>query len=104
MSFPISVRLDESIRQTLIEEARARGIGLSAYLHEIAAEEARRVKRERIRQQSRQVGAYIAAKPEARRLIGVTGSRRSRTSVVPRRWSRTTSSSTEPTRTLFLFR
>ena len=66
MSAPISVRLDDDVRQTLEDAARARHMGLSAYLREVASEEARRVRRERIRAQSEAVGAYIASSPEAR--------------------------------------
>jgi hypothetical protein len=46
MSTPISVPLDDNLRRT--------------------QEEAHRVRRERIRQQSRAVGAHVAASPEAR--------------------------------------
>jgi len=42
MSNPVSVRLDDDIRETLEAEARARRIGLSAYLREVASAEARR--------------------------------------------------------------
>lgn len=40
--------------------------GLSTYLRELAANEAKRVRRERIRTQSRAVGDYLAASPEGR--------------------------------------
>jgi hypothetical protein len=73
MSDPVSVRLDDEIRKTLEEEARSRKIGLSAYLREVATIEARRVRRERIRQQSRAVGAHIAATPEARQFYDEVG-------------------------------
>ncbi|MGH7040273.1 MAG: hypothetical protein ACREE1_19310 [Stellaceae bacterium] len=62
---PISVRLDDEVRETLEAEARARRIGLSTYLREIAAEAATRLRRERIRQRSKVVGEYIATSPEA---------------------------------------
>jgi hypothetical protein len=73
MSNPVSVRLDDEIRKTLDEEARSRKMGLSAYLGEIATMEARRIRRERIRQQSRAMGAYIAATPEAREFYDEAG-------------------------------
>jgi post-segregation antitoxin (ccd killing protein) len=66
MRAPVSVRLDDDVQQTLEAEARARGIGLSAYLHEVATAEARRVRRERIRRQSRAVGEHAAREPRAR--------------------------------------
>jgi hypothetical protein len=74
MSDPVSVRLDDDIRETLEEEARSRRIGLSAYLREVATVEARRVRRERIRAQSRAVGAYIASTREAQEFYEDIGS------------------------------
>jgi len=74
VSMPVSVRLDEDVRQTLEEAARARHIGLSAYLREVAVEEARRVRRERIRLQSREVGAYVASSPAAQEFYAEWGS------------------------------
>jgi len=61
----ISVRLDEEIQATLETAAHARGIGLSAYLRELADSEARRLRRERIRAQSRAVAEHVASKPDA---------------------------------------
>ena len=66
MSHPVSVRLDEEVQATLEEAAKARGIGLSTYLRELAMDEAKRIRRERIRAQSRRVGTYIAVSPEGR--------------------------------------
>ena len=65
MAAPISVRLDDDVKETLVAEARARRIGLSTYLRQIAMEAAMRLRRERIRAQSRSVGEYVAASPEA---------------------------------------
>jgi hypothetical protein len=65
MAAPVSVRLDDEVRETLETEARARHIGLSTYLRQIAIETAMRLRRERIRDQSRAVGDYVAASPEA---------------------------------------
>jgi len=65
MGRPVSVRLEQDIQTTLEDAARERGIGLSTYLRELAAQEARRVRRERIRAQSRAVAAYIAESPDA---------------------------------------
>lgn len=64
MGHPVSVRLDEDMQSTLEDAARARGIGLSTYLRELAANEVKRLRRERIRAQSRAVGAYVASSPE----------------------------------------
>ena len=53
------------MQSTLEDAAKVRGIGLSTYLRELVANEAKRVRRERIRDQSRAVGAYVATSPEA---------------------------------------
>jgi hypothetical protein len=65
MTVPVSVRLDDDARKTLEAEARARRIGLSTYLRQLAVEAALRLRRERIRAQSRAVGEYVAASPQA---------------------------------------
>ena len=65
MTAPVSVRLDEDAKKTLEAEARARHLGLSAYLCQLAAEAAARLRRDRIRAQSRAVGDYVASSPEA---------------------------------------
>ena len=64
MGHPVSVRLDNDVQVTLEAAAKERGVGLSTYLRELAEVEARRVRRERIRAQSRAVGAYVASSPE----------------------------------------
>ena len=64
MGHPVSVRLDEDVQVTLEQAAKAKGIGLSTYLRELAVDEARRVRRERIREQSRAVGAYLTSSAE----------------------------------------
>lgn len=66
MGSPVSVRLDDDVQATLEAAAQERGVGLSTYLRELAATEARRVRHERIRAQSRAVAAHIATSPEAR--------------------------------------
>ena len=65
MGSPVSVRLDDDIRETLETEARARGTGLSTYLRQIAIENAQHLRRERIRAQSRAVGEHVAGSSEA---------------------------------------
>jgi predicted transcriptional regulator len=62
---PVSVRLDDEVRATLDEEARARGMGLSTYLRQVATETAHQLRRDRIRRQSRPVAEYVARSPEA---------------------------------------
>ena len=65
MSAPVSIRLDDEVRETLEAEARSRKIGLATLLRQIAKEAARQVKRKRIRQQTAAVGRYVASSPEA---------------------------------------
>ena len=65
MAALVSVLLDDDVRRTLEAEARARQIGLSTYLGQIASETAARLRRERIRGQSRAVGDYVAVSGEA---------------------------------------
>jgi uncharacterized protein (DUF2236 family) len=65
MAAPISIRLDEEVRKTLEAEARARRVGLSTYLRQIAVETAERLRRERIRAHSRAVAEYVAESAEA---------------------------------------
>jgi hypothetical protein len=66
MGKPISVRLEAQIQSTLEAAAKARGIGVSTYLRELAEREAARVRRERIRAQSAAVGAYVAGNVDGR--------------------------------------
>jgi hypothetical protein len=65
MTAPISVRLDDDVREMLEAEARARHVGLSTYLRQIAAETAALLRRKRIRAQSRAVGEYAASSAAA---------------------------------------
>ena len=74
MPSPLSLRLDEDDQLTLENAAKQRGVGLSTYLRQLAADEARRLRRERIRQQSLAVGQYVAASPEAQEFYADWGS------------------------------
>jgi hypothetical protein len=65
VAVPISIRLDDDVREALEAEARARRIGLSTYLRQIAGETAVRLRRERIRAQSCAVAEYVAGSAEA---------------------------------------
>jgi len=76
MSAPISVRLDDTTRELLEEEARARNIRLSALLREIAVEAAREARRRRIREASEAVGRYVATNPEAKEFYEFWGTPR----------------------------
>ena len=76
MTAPISIRLDDKVREELEAEARARNIGLATLLRQIAAEAARQVKRKRIREQSEAVGKYVASHPEAKEFYEFWGTPR----------------------------
>lgn len=76
MAAPISIRLDDEVRETLEAEARSRNIGLATLLRQIAKEAARQVKRKRIREQSEAVGRYVASNPEAREFCEFWGTPR----------------------------
>ena len=76
MTAPISVRLDNKVREELEAEARARNIGLSTLLREIATEAARQAKRKRIREQSEAVGRYVASNPDAKEFYEFWGTPR----------------------------
>ena len=65
MGTPVSIRLDDDIQAMLETAARARGIGLATYVREIATAEAKRVRKERIREQTKAVAAYVASNKEA---------------------------------------
>ena len=66
MVMPVSVRLDDDVKDVLEEEARNLHMGLSSYLRLLASEAAERVRRERIRRQSEAVGAYVGQSQQAR--------------------------------------
>ena len=74
MPHPVSLRLDEDVQITLEGAAKERGIGLSTYLRQLAAEEANRVRRDRIRQQSHVVGKYVECSSTAREFYADWGS------------------------------
>jgi GNAT superfamily N-acetyltransferase len=67
MGRPISIRLDDDVRDELEAHARSRGIGLATFLRDLATEAAREARRTRIRQASAAIGAHVAtsAKREA---------------------------------------
>jgi hypothetical protein len=64
MGVPISIRLDDDVRDELEAQARARGIGLATLLRDLATEAAREARRTRIRQASAAIGTHVAASTE----------------------------------------
>ncbi len=69
MGVPISIRLDDDVRDELEAQARDRGVGLATFLRDIAKDAAREAKRARIRKASAAVAAHVAASPEAARFV-----------------------------------
>jgi GNAT superfamily N-acetyltransferase len=61
---PISIRLDDDVRDELEAQARSRGIGLATLLRDLATEAARAARRARIRQASAAIGAHVATSAE----------------------------------------
>jgi hypothetical protein len=61
MGVPISIRLDDDVRQELETQARSRGVGLATLLRDLATEAARAARRTRIRQASAAIGAHVAS-------------------------------------------
>jgi hypothetical protein len=76
MSAPISLRLDDAIRESLEIEAKERQIGLSALLREMITECAKEAKRQRIRKQTAALADRIASSPEAREFFEFWGTPR----------------------------
>jgi hypothetical protein len=66
MGVPISIRLDDDVRDELEAQARARGIGLATLLRDIATGAARAARRARIHAASAEIGARVSASAPAR--------------------------------------
>lgn len=66
MGVPISIRLDDDVRDELEVQARARGVGLATLLRDLATQAAREARRTRIREASAQVGRTVAGSVEGR--------------------------------------
>jgi hypothetical protein len=64
MGVPISIRLDDDVRDELEAQARARGIGLATLLRDLATTAAREARRSRICEASAAVGGHVAASAE----------------------------------------
>jgi len=62
MGVPISIRLDDDVRDELEAQARLRGVGLATLLRDLATQAARQARRDRIRQASEKIARTPAAK------------------------------------------
>jgi GNAT superfamily N-acetyltransferase len=78
MGLPISIRLDDDVREELETQARSRGIGLATLLREIATQTAQAARRRRIREDSERVARYVASSPDARAFYGDWGTPRAK--------------------------
>jgi predicted DNA-binding ribbon-helix-helix protein len=73
MGMPISIRLDDDVRDELEALARSRGIGLATLLRDLATDAARGARRARIRAASAAVAAHAAASAEGRGFYAAWG-------------------------------
>ena len=64
MGVPISIRLDDDVRDELESQARSQGIGLATLLRDLATRTAREARRTRIRQASETVARHVAGYAE----------------------------------------
>ena len=77
MGVPISIRLDDDVRDELEAQAHARGVGLATLLRELATAAAREARRARIRQASAEVGRHVQTSLDARAFYEGWGTPRS---------------------------
>jgi hypothetical protein len=66
MGVPISIRLDDDVRDELEAQARSQGVGLATLLRDLATQAARNARKARIRAASARVGARVAGSAEGR--------------------------------------
>ncbi len=66
MGVPISIRLDDDVREELEAQARAHGTGLATLLRDLLTQAARDIRRARIREASAAIGAHVATSAEAK--------------------------------------
>jgi GNAT superfamily N-acetyltransferase len=73
MGVPISIRLDDDVREELEAQAQARGIGLATLLRDVATKAARDARKTRIRQASEAIGDRVARSADARAFYDEVG-------------------------------
>jgi hypothetical protein len=76
MGVPVSVRLEDDVREELEAQARSRGIGLATLLRDLATEAARQARRGRIRDASAAVGRNVATSAQGQALYEEWGTPR----------------------------
>jgi uncharacterized protein (DUF1778 family) len=73
MADTLTIRLERRDRDTLEAAARHHGVGLSAFVRDIAEAEARRIRRAEIRAEGEKVVSYLLDHPEAQTEIEMYG-------------------------------
>lgn len=73
MGVPISIRLDDDIREELESQARANGIGLATLIRDMATKAARDARRARIWEASEAIGRRVAESAEAKAFYDEVG-------------------------------
>jgi hypothetical protein len=73
MAQTLTIRLEERDRIVLEAAARRHGIGLSAFIRDLAEAEARRLTRESIRADGERVVAYLEQHPQAQAELELYG-------------------------------
>ncbi len=66
MKVPISIRLDDDVRDELKAQARIRGVELATLLRDRATHAAQDARRVRIREESKRVAGCVATSEKAR--------------------------------------
>jgi len=66
MGVPISIRLDDDVREELEAQARSRGVGLATLLRDLATEAAREARRRRVHAASAKIGQHVKTSAEGR--------------------------------------
>ena len=66
MGQPLSIRLDDDVRDELVALARWRGIGVTTLARDLLTESLHQERRRRIREASAKVGERVASSAEAR--------------------------------------
>ena len=64
MGVPISIRLDDDVRDELETQAHSQGIGLATLLRDLATRAAREARRARIHQASETVSRHVVSSVE----------------------------------------
>jgi hypothetical protein len=70
---PISIRLDDDVRQILERDAASAGVGLATYLRDLATERSRALRKAEIREESRRIGQLVRVDAEAREFFDAWG-------------------------------